>query len=261
MIWKNKSTDADDETVWIKSFVWLQVRRLKDGVWPAGSRIYNMFFVFFFPFLLFFIVITEWFLVTEMLKNKCLWVVLEISLGDPFFSFLEIISFLVQESNRDCRVCCTSRKCILIRRDRSVTIQRRRECDLVYFKTALSRWWSVCQSLSRQADSWEILYSRSWRKYWHMCLVWFLSASDVAVTTLMIQASTSWIRPLHTSLHQWDLQSLSYHVKEKSDRTNFPACISYPKFWVHRKCNQFHVSVREIEYFFVHSLQVRSIFH
>ena len=62
-----------------------------------------------------------------------------------------------------------------------------------------------------------------------MCLLWFFFASDTKDTTLKTQASTTRIRSLHTSVHQWVLHRLSSHVLEKSDRTNFAACSSQKK--------------------------------
>ena len=88
---------------------------------------------------------------------------------------------------------------------------------------------------SRCAGLWWILCSRFWRKWWQTCLLWFFSTSDVKETTLTIQASTTWIKSLHTFLLQWNLHRFSSHVRKKSDRTNFPACISHPKFPVHRR--------------------------
>ena len=148
MIWNNKSTDTDDETVWIKKLIDI-ITKTSEGrsVTYRVQDLRYIFFVFFFPFFLFLIVITERFLVTFLLKK---YHVCESSWRYPLeilsFLFFDVTSLLVQESNRHCRVCCTSRKCILIPRDRSITIQRRRECDLSYFSTALSRWWSLCQS-------------------------------------------------------------------------------------------------------------------
>ena len=88
---------------------------------------------------------------------------------------------------------------------------------------------------SRCAGLWWILCSRFWRKWWQTCLLWFFSTSDVKVTTLTIQAFTTWIKSLHTFLLQWNLHRFSFHVRKKTDRTNFPACISHPKFTVHRR--------------------------
>ena len=87
----------------------------------------------------------------------------------------------------------------------------------------------------RCAGLWWILCSRFWRKWWQTCLLWFFSTSDVKVTTLTIQASTTWIKSLHTFLLQWNLHRFCSHVRKKSDRTNFPACISHPNFPLHRR--------------------------
>ena len=73
----------------------------------------------------------------------------------------------------------------------------------------------------RCAGLWWILCSRFWRKWWQTCLLWFFSTSDVKVTTLTIQASTTWIRPLDTSLHQWNLHRFSSHVRKKKWQNEF----------------------------------------
>ena len=116
----------------------------------------------------------------------------------------------------------------------------------------------------RCAGLWWILCSRFWRKWWQTCLLWFFSTSDVKVTTLTIQASTTWIRPLHTFLLQWNLHRFSSHVRKKSDRTNFPACTSHPKFPVHSS-RMYIISMFcrhvEVAYFLVHSTHWQIIFH